>query len=266
MLNTALWNDERPWLDIVASRRKSSRNLTLEDNPLLPLYGPLIDCDSRPDSFVMAQLGQSLDGRIATASGHSHYINGRSALIHLHRLRALADAVIIGVGTALADNPALTVRHATGPSPARIIIDPNSRLTLNETCLTDSSTRRIVLRRGETATDITGPEGVEILTVPGDDTGTLSPHRIIARLAEAGLTRLLVEGGAHTVSAFLAAGALDRMHFLVGPMIIGSGPAGLTLPVIETLNQAIRPTIMSYSLPEGDMLIDCAFTGTEGEK
>ena len=56
------------------------------------------------------------------------------------------------------------------------------------------------------------------------------------------------------------------MHFLVGPMIIGSGPAGLTLPVIETLNQAIRPTIMSYSLPEGDMLIDCAFTGTEGEK
>lgn len=213
----------------------------------------------------MAQLGQSLDGRIATASGHSHYINGRSALIHLHRLRALMDAVIVGVGTALADNPALTVRHATGPSPARIIIDPNNRLTMNEACLTDDRARRIVLRRGPAA-HVTSPTGVEIITIPGNDTGALSPPAIVTRLAEAGLTRLLVEGGAHTVSAFLAARALDRMHFLVGPMIIGSGPAGLTLPVIETLTEAIRPSMKSYNLPEGDMLIDCAFTGTEGEK
>lgn len=175
------------------------------------------------------------------------------------------DAVIIGVGTALADNPALTVRHATGPSPARIIIDPNSRLTLNETCLTDDRTRRIVLRRGTTDTQTTTGTGVEIITLPGDDTGNLSPSRIVTRLAAAGLTRLLVEGGAHTVSAFLAAGVLDRMHFLVGPMIIGSGPTGLTLPVIETLNQAVRPSVKSYSLPEGDMLIDCAFTRTGRE-
>ena len=78
--------------------------------------------------YVIGQLGQSLDGRIATPTGASKYINGKEALRHLHAIRADVDAVIIGVGTAVADDPALTTRHVEGPNPVRVIIDPHGRL------------------------------------------------------------------------------------------------------------------------------------------
>ena len=80
------------------------------------------------DLMVVGQIGQSLDGRIATETGHSKYINGPAGLAHLHRLRSLVDGVVIGVGTAIADDPQLTVRRVSGPQPARIIIDPKGRL------------------------------------------------------------------------------------------------------------------------------------------
>ena len=74
--------------------------------------------------IAVGQIGQSLDGRIATPTGHSHYINGPAGLDHLHRLRALVDAVLVGVGTAIADDPQLTVRRVAGPNPARVVLDP----------------------------------------------------------------------------------------------------------------------------------------------
>ena len=86
------------------------------------------------DLVVVGQIGQSLDGRIATETGHSKYINGPAGLAHLHRLRALVDAVVIGVGTALADDPQLTVRRVAGPQPARIVIDPKGRLGAEARC------------------------------------------------------------------------------------------------------------------------------------
>src|SRR3954464_11418806 len=91
------------------------------------LFGPLRH--GRVDELVVvAPIGQSLDGRVATETGHSHYINGPAGLAHLHRLRALVDAVVIGVGTALADDPQLTVRRVSGPQPARVVIDARGRL------------------------------------------------------------------------------------------------------------------------------------------
>src|SRR5262249_39386848 len=83
----------------------------------------------REGLMAVGQVGQSLDGRVATESGHSHYINGPAGLAHLHRLRALVDAVVVGVGTALTDNPQLTVRRVTGPQPARVVIDSGGRLS-----------------------------------------------------------------------------------------------------------------------------------------
>src|SRR5262249_59875864 len=93
---------------------------------------------------IVGQLGQSLDGRIATNSGHSKYINCEAGLDHLHRLRALMDAVVIGGGTALADDPQLTVRRVFGPNPARGILDPPGRLGPNARVLTDDGTRPLV--------------------------------------------------------------------------------------------------------------------------
>ncbi|MBX7199063.1 MAG: RibD family protein [Rhodospirillaceae bacterium] len=203
-------------------------------------------------AFVTGQMGQSLDGRIATATGHSHYINGPAALVHLHRLRALVDAVVVGVGTVMADDPQLTVRRVKGAQPARVIVDPNGRAPAGARCFADDGARRIVLTRAAAKT----PPGIERIEL-----ADFAPAAMVAVLRAAGLARLLVEGGAMTLSKFLEAGALDRLHIMTGPMIIGSGKPGLALPEIATLADALRPATATYVLPGGDILTDCDLRG-----
>jgi riboflavin-specific deaminase-like protein len=212
------------------------------------LYAPI--AGSR--AVVVGQLGQSLDGRIATPTGHSHYVNGPAAIRHLHRLRALVDAAIVGIGTVVADDPRLTVREVAGPSPARVVIDPHGRLPAGARLLADDGVPRFVVQ----ATGGPRRMGITTIEVPEWD-GRLDPHAIVAALAEHGLRRLLVEGGGRTVSTFLAAGALDRLHLCIAPLIIGSGLPGLALPPIDRLDDAVRPAVTVHRLGE-DVLFDCA--------
>ena len=215
------------------------------------LYAPL--ADSRREAVVLGQLGQSLDGRIATATGHSHYVNGPAALDHLHRLRALVDAVVVGIGTVLADDPQLTVRRVSGPHPARVVIDPNGRLPSSARLLAEDGRPVFVIQAAERHR----PKRVTPITIPLCD-GRLAPANIVAALAEKGLRRILIEGGANTLSSFLAAGALDRLHLCVAPLVIGSGPIGLALPPIDRLKDALRPAVTVHRLGD-DMLFDCCF-------
>jgi diaminohydroxyphosphoribosylaminopyrimidine deaminase / 5-amino-6-(5-phosphoribosylamino)uracil reductase len=205
------------------------------------------------DLVVIGQSGQSIDARIATPSGHSHYINGAAGLDHLHRLRALVDAVIVGVGTAIADDPQLTVRRVTGPSPARVILDPNGRLPPTARVLAGDGVPRLVVTRKGVQTRL--PAGVEIIPLPADE-GRIAPATILTALAGRGLRRILVEGGAETVSRFLAARCLDRLHIVVAPIIIGSGPSSLTLPPVVRVDEAIRAPIRAHLLGE-EVLFDC---------
>jgi riboflavin-specific deaminase-like protein len=213
------------------------------------LYAPI--ADGPTDSMVLGQLGQSLDGRIATATGHSHYVNGPEAIDHLHRLRALADAVVVGIGTVLADDPQLTVRRVSGPHPARVVIDPNGRLPATARVLAEDGRPVFVIQGAERHR----PRRVTPITLAICD-GRLAPWDIIAALAERGLRRILIEGGAATLSSFLAAGALDRLHLCIAPLIIGSGPIGLALPPIDRLENALRPAITVHRLGD-DVLFDC---------
>jgi riboflavin-specific deaminase-like protein len=204
--------------------------------------------------FAIGQLGQSLDGRIATPSGESRWINKDPALDHLHRLRAQVDAVLVGIGTVLADNPRLDVRRCEGRNPARIVIDPNGRLPLDALVLREDGARRIVIRKvgmGQTL-----PAGVEEMILPAE-AGGFMPRDILTVLAERGLCHILVEGGARTLSQFIAAGALDRLHLLVAPVIIGAGQTGLDLPPPASLAQAHRPLTRIVPLGGGEVLFDC---------
>jgi diaminohydroxyphosphoribosylaminopyrimidine deaminase / 5-amino-6-(5-phosphoribosylamino)uracil reductase len=237
------------WAPVPVTFRSPNRSLP---RPWDHIFGPLrrgqID-----DLVVVGQCGQSIDARIATASGHSHYINGETGLIHLHRLRALVDAVVIGVGTAIADDPQLTVRRVEGPNPARVVIDPNGRLPSTARLLTADGIRRLIISAVEAPAAL--PAGVEVVRLPVRD-GQVGPAAIIAALAARGFCRILIEGGADTVSRFLAAGCLDRLHVLVAPIILGAGRSSLTLPPIERLDEAMRAPMRAHSLG-GDVLLDC---------
>jgi diaminohydroxyphosphoribosylaminopyrimidine deaminase / 5-amino-6-(5-phosphoribosylamino)uracil reductase len=208
---------------------------------------------SRP--LVVAQLGQSLDGRIATPTGDSKWINRDAALDHLHRIRAHVQGVLVGVGTVIADDPHLTVRRVPGAHPARIVLDPRGRVPASARCLQDDGVRRLVIRAEGAPAAV--PAGVERLALPVDAEGRIAPPAIVAALAERGIGRILVEGGARTISAFIDAGAIDRLHLLVAPVLIGSGQTGLDLKPITTLSQAIRPTTRTIILEDGDVLFDC---------
>jgi riboflavin-specific deaminase-like protein len=202
---------------------------------------------------VVGQCGQSIDARIATPTGHSHYINGEAGLAHLHRLRALVDAVVVGVGTAIKDDPLLTVRRVEGPSPVRVVLDPNGRLPPTARVLAADGIRRLVI----TAQGAPGPlpEGVERIPISLHD-AQLAPPAIIAALAARGFRRILVEGGADTVSRFVAARCLDRLHVLVAPIILGAGRSSLTLAPIERVDEAVRAP-MRVHLLGSDVLLDC---------
>ncbi len=214
-------------------------------------YSPIINAPSgRP--FLVAQTGQSLDGRIATVSGESQCINSSGALDHLHRVRALVDAVVIGAGTVIADDPMLTVRRVVGRSPARVVIDPMGRTPVNARWLACDGARRIIV----TGREFEGPKDVEVIVLSRIN-GRLNCAEIAQALYSRGLKRLLIEGGAATVSAFIDAGVVDRLHVLVAPLILGSGKIGLELSPVSCLAEAARPKTRVYPLAGGDVLFDC---------
>jgi riboflavin-specific deaminase-like protein len=221
---------------------------------LLNRYMPLL-----APQLVIGQLGQSLDGRIATANGHSHYVTGPESLLHLHRLRALVDAVVVGAGTVLADDPQLTVRHCPGPNPLRVVLDPLRKLPPHRRLFCDGQAPTLVLAAvpapvpAPASAPIPAPAAnraeTALLSVADDGSG-FAPAEVLSLLAARGAHRILVEGGGITVSRFLAAGALDWLHVVVAPMLIGSGRPGLTLPAIDHLDQALRPAHRRESLGE----------------
>src|ERR1700735_103175 len=134
-------HDDAGWRDALAAIRSGLRHAPPRWEGIFgPLRSGLVD-----NLMVVGQIGQSLDGRTATMTGHSHYINGCEGLDHLHRLRALMDAVVVGVGTALTDDPLLTVRRVAGPHPARVVIDPSGRLPASARAFRDDGVRRLVI-------------------------------------------------------------------------------------------------------------------------
>src|SRR5262245_34695905 len=175
------------WSPIASTFRAAQGSLP---PPWEEIFGPLRR-GTVDDLVLVGQCGQSIDARIATPTGHSHYINGEAGLAHLHRLRALVDAVVIGVGTALADDPQLTVRRVSGPNPARVIVDPNGRLKPTARALADDGTRRLVVTRADITTKL--PAGVEVVALAATD-GALAPPAIAGALAARGFRRILIEG------------------------------------------------------------------------
>lgn len=212
---------------------------------------------------VLAHLGQSLDGRIATDSGHSTFVTCEADLVHMHRLRALADAVLVGGGTVAFDDPRLTVRKVEGPSPRRVVIDTDRRLAGCYRVFRDTPPETLVLCRPELAAR-PGPACARVIPVAVDEDGCLAPPALLDALRREGVRRLFVEGGGVTVSRFLAAGCLDVLHLCVAPVIIGSGREALRLAPIATMQEALRLDAEALKMGS-DWLFACRLgAGTAG--
>ena len=243
------------WLQVHASGAwDAARETTPAARDLLDLLVPI----RLPADLVIGQAGQSLDGRIATARGDSHYITGPADIRRLHRLRALVDAVVVGAGTVAADDPRLTVREVAGCNPARVILDPNGRLGADRRAIRDGGAPTLLLRRAGGDAPAAGHAGCEVLRLPADAGaagGGFAPAAVVRALRARGFRRLLIEGGGATVSRFLQADALDRLHITVAPLLIGSGPPALTLDPIDSLSEALRPRCRRFRLGD-DILFD----------
>lgn len=188
---------------------------------------------TRGRPFATLKLALSLDGRIAAASGDSRWISSAAARALVHRWRREADAVMVGAGTVLADNPRLTCRIAGGRDPARVVIDARLRCPARARVFGQRSAAPTVLvttpANAARARRLYGGPRVEVLACAARG-GEIDLRALMRELGRRGWSKVLIEGGAHLAGAALRAGIVDRVAFFVAPILVGAG-----LPAIEGL-------------------------------
>lgn len=232
-----------PWTELTAGRIPLGV-LDPPDAALVDRYAPVVTAGPR---LVLAQLGQSLDGFIAARTGDAQFVTSDEDREHLHRLRALVDAVVVGVGTLIADDCRLTVRAVPGRSPVRVLLDPSARAPRTASMFHDGDVPVLWC----VADHVPQPEPpaahVEVVPLTAED-GLFPPAAVLEMLAARGLGRVLVEGGGRTVSAFLAAQVLDRIFLTTAPLLIGDGVPGLRFTGTPKLSDALRAPARRFML------------------
>jgi 3,4-dihydroxy 2-butanone 4-phosphate synthase / GTP cyclohydrolase II len=214
------------------------------ESELLDRYGSLV---AAGPVITIAQLAQSMDGFIASRTGDANYVSGEEDREHLHRLRALVDAVVVGAQTVAADNPQLTTRAVPGPSPVRVIIDPTGRIPSQARVLTDGIVQTLWCVADGSAPSAGLAPHVEVVPLPFDG-GRFAPQAVLDMLRGRGLGRVLVEGGGRTVSDFLAAGVLDRLYLTTAPILVGDGVPGVRFEGADLIGDALTASVRRFSL------------------
>jgi len=211
--------------------------------------------------YVSLKLALSLDGRIATRTGESKWVTGPDARAKVHLLRAKSDAIAIGIGTALADDPRLTVRDAPGESPVRVVFDTKLRLPIESRLVkTAGETPTLVLCGLDAPSDAEAElaaHGVECLRTPLSAEGRLEVFTALRSLAARGVVSLMVEGGAELAGSFLAGRLADELHVFVAPILLGPrGRAGaVDWAGPDTPQQAPRIAAPAWELVGNDAYV-----------
>ena len=173
--------------------------------------------------FITLKYAMTLDGKIATSIGDSKWITGEEARRFAHRLRRQHDAVLVGIGTVLADDPELTTRMVSGKNPVRIVLDSSLRIPLQAKVLNEEA--RTIIFTGTEADKqkqnvLEIKKNVEIIRLPLKD-GSLPIEQVVQKLSELNITSLLVEGGSAVHGAFYDSGLVDRVYAFIAPKLIG---------------------------------------------
>ncbi len=218
---------------------------------MLDLYVPLLGASDAP--YVLAHLGQSIDGYVAGADGESRTLNGEENIMHLHRLRALFDVVLVGCNTAGVDNPRLTTRLVAGENPTRVIVDPQLKCERDLGLFTDGAAPTILCCAAD-APERTYPSGVDVLRLQQTQ-DHFNLRALLDALRSRGLSRIFIEGGGQTVSRALEEGVLDRLQVAVAPVLIGGGIKGIHFGGPRAFSAALRPCCTRFSMG-ADVLFD----------
>lgn len=195
--------------------------------------------------YVTMKIAQSLDGRIATRTGHSQWITSYPARVLAHRLRAEHDAVIVGIGTVLADDPQLTVRFVRGPNPWRIVLDDQLRIPLSSRLLNSELAARTIvatISQDEMRKKAIEATGAQIWTLSPNQSSRVQIPELLKKMASAHISSALIEGGSQVNTAFLKAGVVDRIIVAIAPRIIGAGIEAIGDLGIERVDRCIELT------------------------
>ena len=183
--------------------------------------------------LVIAQIGQSIDGRIALNNGNSHYINNPKSIIYLHCLRSISDAIIVGSNTIKKDDPLLTTRKIKGTNPKRIIIDGSLSLN-NKYKIFNDGNENIIFTKSNKNIRLNNSTIIRLKEKN-------FTKNLITQIKKLKYTNILVEGGSKTISELINNKYIDILQIMIAPILIGSGINSLNLKEISNLNKAIRP-------------------------
>ena len=196
-----------------------------------------------PLPYVTVSYAQSLDGRIATQSGDSRGLGSPESLLLAHELRRDHQAILVGIGTVLADDPLLTCRLVQGRNPLRVILDTELRLPLDSKLATTVSQAPVwLLYRGHGARkaelEAVGCRCLKVNDYPDAGKGLAG---VLVALANEGVTSVFVEGGAQVITSFFVAGLVDRLITVTAPLVLGKGIEAVGDLGVATVKQALRP-------------------------
>ncbi len=213
--------------------------------------------------LVTLKFAQTLDGRIATASGSSRWISSEKFRRLVHKLRATHDAIIVGVGTIIADDPQLTVRLVKGRNPIRIVLDATLRIPLEAMVLQNQELTPTIVA---TTSRADGQKlsrlrttGIEIMSTPEDDQGEVNLKHLLSALGKRNISSVLVEGGSSVITSFLRQGLVDKLVTAVAPKILGKGIETVGELGISNISQSLKLSYQRVFRLGEDVVIEANF-------
>jgi len=193
--------------------------------------------------FITLKYAQTLDGRIATATGHSRWISSPESRRYTHRLRNAHDAILVGLGTVLLDDPELTVRLVKGRNPLRIVLDSRLRIPLESRILQNQNqagTMIVTTKKAAKAKSRRLEEmGIELLYTNMTKKGEIDLSDLFLKLGQKGVSSVLVEGGSSIITSVLREGLADKLLVIIAPKIVGKGIEGVGDLGITLMDQAL---------------------------
>jgi len=219
----------------------------------------------RPRPTVTVHYAQTLDGRIATRNRSSQWISGDASLQLAHELRAQHDAVMVGIGTVLADNPRLTVRLVPGRSPLRVVADSTLSTPAAANVLADGAAPTLIAttkRAPRSRMQAVRGQGAEVLVVRTDGDGRVDLHDLLSRLWLRGARSLLIEGGSCLITAVLRERLVDRLVVCIAPKVLGTGIDAVGDLDIGRLTDALTFTSARFAPLGEDVIFDGTLNGS----